>query len=271
MFDVLSETKQRLKHFVKRATAPQKKKKPAPPLMKDTWVPEKRMKQVLREGGGESYRSANPFPHIVIDNFLDPRILDDILHEFPAPKEIPWHKTNKENEIKLSVEDERYLGPATRSLVYALNSGPMLTLFEELTGMKGLIADPHLRGGGLHQIMPGGKLEVHADFNHYPRLNLYRRLNLLVYLNKNWNEDWNGHLELWSRDMKERVKRVAPIFNRAVLFDTSNSSYHGHPEPLKCPPGMSRKSVAMYYYTVDYPYKDDLTPHSTMFRPDRPK
>ncbi len=106
---------------------------------------------------------------------------------------------------------------------------------------------------------------MHADFNFYKRLNLYRRLNLLVYLNENWSEEWGGDLELWDRTGKRCVQRIAPIFNRAVIFDTSNFSYHGHPRPLQCPEERSRKSLALYYYTVDAPAEDDRTPHTTVF------
>jgi Rps23 Pro-64 3,4-dihydroxylase Tpa1-like proline 4-hydroxylase len=106
---------------------------------------------------------------------------------------------------------------------------------------------------------------VHADFNFYKRLNLYRRLNLLIYLNENWKESWGGDLELWDRTGKRCVQRISPLFNRAVIFDTSNYSYHGHPRPLECPEERSRKSVALYYYTVEAPADDDRTPHTTVF------
>src|SRR5262249_42969076 len=97
------------------------------------------------------------------------------------------------------------------------------------------------------------------------RLQIYRRLNLIVYLNKGWQEEWGGHLELWAPKAEKAAERIAPLFNRAVIFDTSNFSYHGHPHPLACPESESRKSVALYYYSVDYPYEDDKTPHTTLF------
>ena len=140
-----------------------------------------------------------------------------------------------------------------------------MAFLEKLTGIAGLIPDPHLRGGGLHEIRRGGSLGVHADFNFYKRLNLFRRLNLLLYLNENWSEEWGGHLELWDRTGKRCMQRIAPIFNRAVIFDTSNFSYHGHPHPLECPDNRSRKSLALYYYTVEAPADEDRTPHTTLF------
>ena len=176
-----------------------------------------------------------------------------------------WHHTENSRERKYSTEDEQQFGPYTRALIHVFNSGPFLGFLENLTGIEGLMADPHLRGGGLHEIKRGGSLGVHADFNFYKRLNVYRRLNLIVYLNKGWQEEWGGHLELWAKGADRPAARIAPTFNRAVIFDTSNASYHGHPHPLACPEDQSRKSVALYYYSVDYPYDEDRAAHTTLF------
>ena len=227
------------------------------------------LKRILK-GGGQPYREAQPFPHIVLDNFLDAGVLARVTSEFAQMDRSGWRRTANAHERKLSTSDDTTFGPVTRRVFATLNSSPFLTFLEGLTGIAGLIADPHLRGGGLHEIERGGLLGVHADFNHYERLNVWRRLNLLVYLNPAWDEAWGGHLELWDRSRQECVTRVAPAFNRAVIFDTSNFSYHGHPQPLNCPEGQSRKSLALYYYTVDYPYADDRTPHSTVFLADAP-
>ena len=213
----------------------------------------------------EFYRSADPFPHVVLDNVFDPRLLEQVLVEFDAMDRGAWHYTERATERKYSTEDFLHFGPLTRALIAQLNAAPFLAFLEELTGVAGLIADPHLRGGGLHEIRRGGALGVHADFNFYPRLNLYRRLNLLVYLNESWSEAWGGELELWDRAGKHCAQRIAPLFNRVVIFDTSNFSYHGHPRPLQCPEERSRKSLALYYYTVEAPADDDRTPHTTVF------
>jgi len=214
---------------------------------------------------GEGYRAAAPFPHIVIDNFADAGILRRVAGEVTAMDHSGWHRTASAHERKLSTEDETTFGPFTRRVFAALNSGAFLGFLEELTGINGLIADPHLRGGGLHEIERGGMLGVHADFNFYKRLGIWRRLNVLLYLNTEWNEAWGGHLEFWDAAGRVCAERIAPTFNRAVIFDTSSRSFHGHPHPLDCPEGQSRKSVALYYYTVDYPYPEDRTPHSTIF------
>jgi Rps23 Pro-64 3,4-dihydroxylase Tpa1-like proline 4-hydroxylase len=223
-----------------------------------------RLDEVLRKSV-MSYRSAKPFPNIVIDNLVDPSVLDKVLAEFSASDRTKWHHTETSRERKYSTEDEAQFGPYTRAVIHVFNSGPFLGFLEALTGIEGLMSDPHLRGGGLHEIKRGGALGVHADFNFYKRLKIYRRLNLIIYLNKNWHEEWGGHLELWEKGAESPAARIAPLFNRSVIFDTSNSSYHGHPNPLACPEDQSRKSVALYYYSVDYPYEEDRAPHTTQF------
>jgi hypothetical protein len=223
-----------------------------------------RMKELVN-AHAEAYRSADPFPHVVLDDFLEPRLLKDVLVEFDGQDRSLWHYTERETERKYSTEDFLHFGPITRAVFSQLNAAPFLWFLEQLTGITGLIPDPHLRGGGLHEIKRGGALGVHADFNFYPRLNLYRRLNLLIYLNEDWPETWGGDLELWDRQGKSCVQRISPIFNRAVIFDTSNFSYHGHPRPLQCPEERARKSLALYYYTVEAPADEDRTPHTTVF------
>ena len=123
-------------------------------------------------------------------------------------------------------------------------------LHQELTGIKGLIPDPYFEGGGLHETKRGGHLGVHADFNVHERLRLERRLNLLVYLNEDWADDYGGQLELWNKDMSDCAVRVKPVFGRAVIFNTALDSFHGHPDPLACPADRSRRSIATYYYTA---------------------
>jgi Rps23 Pro-64 3,4-dihydroxylase Tpa1-like proline 4-hydroxylase len=227
-------------------------------------MPAGKLKSILKTHR-EAYQSAQPFPHVVLDNFVSAPLLEAVLDEFDALDRGGWHHSEKPLERKWSTEDYEQLRPRTQLLIAQLNAGPFLTFLERLTGISGIIADTHLRGGGLHEIRRGGLLGVHADFNFNQRLGLYRRLNLLIYLNRDWREEWGGHLELWDRQRSACVQRIAPVFNRAVIFDTSNYSYHGHPEPLECPPDRSRKSVALYYYTIDYPYDHDREARGTVF------
>ena len=239
---------------------------PRPPFeLEEPFFARKRLNKILeREGAG--YRDADPFPHVVVDGFIEKAALRAVLEEFGRVAEDPWRSLSRDTEIKRSNEDDTSFGPFTSKLIHTLNAGRFLTFLERLTGINGLIADPHLRGGGLHEIRRGGKLDVHADFNFHKRLKLYRRLNLLLYLNRAWSDEWGGHLELWDRDMSRCCERIAPVFNRTVIFNTTSFSYHGHPSPLLCPDERSRKSVALYYYTVDCPPDAETTPHTTIFK-----
>lgn len=216
----------------------------------------------------EDYSKAKPFPHIIIDNFIPEFVLDNILNEFPKPEDIDWQKFANKAEKKLASKQERYMGDMTRSLLYQLNSSTFISFLENLTGIDGILPDPHFEGGGLHQIERGGYLKMHVDFNRHNKLRLDRRLNLLIYLNKNWKEEYGGYLELWDKDMIQCEKKILPIFNRCVIFSTTDFSYHGHPEPLTCPEGQTRKSLALYYYTNGRPAEEVAhNDHSTIFKP----
>jgi len=140
--------------------------------------------------------------------------------------------------------------PAQVEALRAANSSRFTTYLEKLTGLEPIHADPDLNGGGLHSSKRGGYLNVHTDFNFHPKTGLHRRLNLIVYLNQEWSEDWGGALELWNSDVTECEAKCYPSFNRAVLFETSEISFHGHPIPMKCPEDVTRKSVALYYYST---------------------
>ncbi len=218
----------------------------------------------------EAYQQAKPFSHTVIDNFLPDFLLKDVLSEFPKTDSITWQKFNRVSEKKLASRHELQMGEATRSLLYQFNSSFFINFLEALTGIDGLIPDPHLEGGGLHQIEKGGYLKMHADFNRHAKLKLDRRLNFLLYLNQDWREEYGGHLELWDQNMTQCEKKILPIFNRCVVFSTTDFSYHGHPEPLTCPDGWTRKSLALYYYSNGRPAEEISDSHSTLFRA-RPK
>lgn len=218
-----------------------------------------------------AYAAARPFPHVVLDDFFDPRLLDEVLREFPQPGAIRWQRFDNQQEIKLASASESSFGPTTRLLLYHLNSITFLEFLSEVTGVANLIPDPCFDGGGLHQIVPGGKLAVHADFNKHPRYGLDRRLNALIYLNRDWREEYGGHLELWNTDMTRCEARVLPLFNRLMVFGTTDFTYHGHPDPLRCPEGMTRKSLALYYFTNGRPAEEISGEHSTLFRARTPE
>jgi Rps23 Pro-64 3,4-dihydroxylase Tpa1-like proline 4-hydroxylase len=215
----------------------------------------------------DGYKAAQPFPHAVIDGLFDDAQLEAVLHDFPDARGMRWMAFDNPMEKKLGwYHGQSTLTDRVRRFLDALNGFEMLQWLEALTGIDGLIPDPYFGGGGLHQIEPGGYLKVHADFNVHPKLKLDRRLNLLVYLNKDWREEYGGHLELWDAEMRACRKRILPLFNRAVIFSTNDTSFHGHPHPLASPEGVTRKSVSLYYYTVGRPEEERSAPHDTLFR-----
>jgi 2OG-Fe(II) oxygenase superfamily len=233
----------------------------------DTYPIRPEVLQARAQAFRESYARAEPFPHVVIDDFFPEPLLASLLEEFPSPGAIDWQRFDAGTEKKLASKLEEQLGDRTRRFIWSLNSQVFISFLETLTGIDGLIPDPHLWGGGLHQIVPGGFLKVHADFNRHERLRLDRRLNLLLYLNRDWKEEYGGHLQLWTRDMSRCVVKVLPVFNRCVVFSTTDFSYHGHPDPLTCPEGRTRKSLALYYYTNGRPAEELSGDHSTLFHP----
>lgn len=211
------------------------------------------------------FQVAEPFPHIVIDDFLPESVLERLLAEWPV--DVAQVRYNRDQErLKSQYNPEELTSPFARSLFYAFNSAPFLKFVEAVTGISGLLADPEYNGGGYHETQSGGHLSVHADFNLNQRLRILRRVNVLVYLNKDWKDEYGGNLELWSKDMKTRVQSVEPLFNRCVIFNTGEDSFHGHPEPLSTPDGKTRRSLALYYYTASAAIVDEHRYHTTNFQ-----
>lgn len=199
-----------------------------------------------------NYQKASPYPHIYFDDFLETWAADKALEVFPKIKDKGWIHYVHVNEKKHGLNKLDLIPPFIRSVISELNSKEFISYLEELTGIKGLMPDDTFEGGGIHQSERGGYLNVHADFTVHPhRRNWRRRVNVLVYLNKNWHESYGGDLELWDREMTACEQTIAPVFNRVVVFNTDEDSYHGLPDPLKCPEGESRKSIALYYFTEE--------------------
>lgn len=222
--------------------------------------------EALAKEKSEEYKNNKPFPHIYFDNFLPVEAAEAALRDFPEPRQLTWSEFNNPNEKKLAFDVVEKLPASDRDILYFLNSRPMLQFLEVLTSIQNVIPDPYFTGGGLHQIKPGGKLEVHADFNYHAKLKLDRRINVLIYLNKDWKEEYGGHFELWNRDMTQAEQKVLPVFNRCAIFSTTSTSYHGHPTPLACPPDRTRKSLATYYYSNGRPEEEVGESHSTLFQ-----
>jgi len=196
------------------------------------------------------FASADPFPHIVFDGLIPDEVLQRVVAEFPVPSEAV---KGDPNQLKTGFRNEATLSPFINEVFHELNGQVMMNFLSAVTGIEALIPDPYLYGGGLHLIRPGGLLKVHTDFSEHPRMHVDRRLNLLVYLNEDWEDSYGGHLELWDLEMTHCVKKVLPSIGTCVLFATTGKSPHGHPDPLTCPDNMARRSIAMYYYSKGAP------------------
>jgi len=210
------------------------------------------------------YDAAQPYPHIVIDNFLSPEAVTAAISEFPPLNQEQWTNYLHVNERKFSNTDPTTWGPTLQRILEEFNSPRFVEFIGRLLGVDDLIADPSLEGGGLHQSTRGGFLNIHADFTVHPHHRTWqRRANLLLYLNEDWKPEYGGDLELWSADMKDCVEKVSPIANRVLIFTTDATSFHGHPEPMRCPEGVARRSLALYYFTIE----EDPMVRSTDYRP----
>ena len=207
----------------------------------------------------EEFINAKPFPHIVLDNFLTDDILQKVLKEFDSENFDDWDKRDHSKiQIKWrsNWQDDSDVPTHTLSLIQFLNSGQFLRWLSVLTNITGIIPDPYLTGGGFNQINPGGTLAIHVDGNWHDLMSIHRRLNVIIYLNDHWQDQWNGHFELWDHingNPNQCYKKVRPDLNRCVIFRTDDYSFHGHPTPLKCPPDRSRRSLILYYYTSTRP------------------
>ncbi len=199
----------------------------------------------------KEWSESKPFNHIVIDNFLCEHINKSVVDEFPSFDNESWKIYNNAIEVKKLLNHWDRFGLETYKLFHYLNSREFISKLEILVGCE-LFADFGLNGGGLHSHARGGKLNTHLDYSIHPKLNLERRLNLLIYVTPNWRDDWGGSLGLWQvNDVKNGpgrlIKSIAPVFNRAVIFDTTQNSWHGLPEPINCPESVTRNSLAVYY------------------------
>lgn len=208
------------------------------------------------------------FPHFCVDNFLNESFANEIHDSFPVYQEAEkmgktFSAVNEKRKVQIT-DSGKFLAPILR-LHEILASDEFVSTIAYVSGIDNLIADPQLAGGGIHETNHGGHLDVHVDFNFSEETGLYRRLNILIYFNKIWKEEYGGYLDLWDKDVQHCLGRFAPVFNRAAGFATSNSSWHGV-TPVTCPQGEMRKSFAVYYYTKEPPPDWDGVKHSTVFR-----
>lgn len=209
------------------------------------------------------YNKAYEFPHMIFDDFVDPTILDEVTWEAKAIVENKEHNAfrfgvpdpHADQVLKRAINDFKLMPPAMGILCTYFNNEEFISFLRDLTGIDDLVPDWNLEGGGFHVTEPGGLLNIHHDFNFTDRMGpdrMYRKVNLLVYLNEEWEAEWDGSLELWKSDVSSEFKTIIPKHNRAILFNIEDAP-HGHPNPLDCPKGECRRSLAFYYYSKTKP------------------
>ena len=213
------------------------------------------------------FSTAQPFRHVVIEPFLDPEFCQELIAQFP-----PFETGDARNEKgelagKSVIGDIAPLGPAYDRFDRLMRDADFLALIGCITGIAGLLYDEDYIGGGTHENRDGQELDSHVDFNFHPRFGWHRRLNLIVFLNSEWQESWGGSLELLREPGSDADRRVVlPLANRAVIFETTEASWHGFPV-IRTPAGrgISRKSLAVYFYTHDRPAAEIAPSHGTYY------
>lgn len=196
-----------------------------------------------------AFQTAEPFPHVVIDDFLLPEVAEAIHDEVRSTPTDLDSSNNITQRLKTACVDWDEFGDLSGRLISYFNSSKFIEPMEKITGIDGLFGDPSLEGGGIHQTIRGGFLKMHTDFNWNEKLRADRRVNILYYLNKDWKPEYRGELII-SKIHEKAQKAIEPVFNRLVIFNTNDTTLHGHPFPLQFPEGYSRASIAMYYYSA---------------------
>lgn len=214
----------------------------------------------------KEYKSAAPFPNICLDNFLPNDLAHALASAFPKPEDISWVERDNKNNRRRFQHDETKLPPLLREMLREFNSRQFTLFIETLTGIDCLLPDPYFIGGGVHISSTGDFLNIHADFNWHHKLQAYRRVNALLYLPERWEPEWDGALEFWDKDLTGPVVSNLPQFNRLVIFSTGEHSNHGQRLPNKCPMGVQRKVLNLYYYTAQRDDGDVDDPHFTLYK-----
>lgn len=227
--------------------------------------------KVLADVGGrhELFMSAQPFRHVIIDDFLTPDFASALLAAFPAFEKGNFVGDDGRPGGKSTVDRVRGLGDAYSRLDDVIQSREFLDLVGRITGIENLIYDPFYLGGGTHENRHGQALKAHIDFNYHPSERWHRRLNLIIYLNHEWDEAWGGMFDLYRDPHADAtpVVRVPPLFNRCVIFETNEKSWHGF-DMIELPEEkrhISRKSIALYFYSTDRPQEEKAGRHTTHY------
>lgn len=215
----------------------------------------------LARGQRDAYRDARPYPHAVFDDFLGAGLASVLAARFPGPEHPGWLRRDYREQAKrlgqLQRQNFEGVDPTIRHLLAELSGMAFLDFLSELTGVEGLIADPHFRGAGPSLTLPGGHLALHADFNRDRARHLRRSVTVLYYLGQGWQPEWGGALELWGRARTRCEASYLPQLDRLVVMAHGDDFWHGHPAPLACPEGRFRASVAAYYYVAPASPEDE--------------
>jgi Rps23 Pro-64 3,4-dihydroxylase Tpa1-like proline 4-hydroxylase len=188
-----------------------------------------------------NYSSAKPYPHVAIDDLFEPELLARLVAEFPKSEQRDWIVWDTNHELKTTSRGIDRLSIFTQIFCLWLNSREVIKAIESIVGIDNLVGDPIFHGAGLHEMHRGGWLEMHADYTKHSTLPLMRRINLLIYLNRDWDTSWGGELVLQDHKNSKIEVSYPPYFNRTIIFPTTAQTFHGVPTPLTCPPERSRK------------------------------
>ena len=213
----------------------------------------------------DAFRKASPFPHIILEGLFAPQLLELISSDFDRLSWSDWRHYDNTNERKRGSLPNTHFGHATQLYFHTVHSGRFVNFLERISGIEGLITDPQLYTGGLHDIPAGGKFALHTDFNQHSVTKLDNRLVFITYLNKDWRPSYGGELELWSVEQDKCMSVVEPTFGRSILFYQSSKSLHGHPTPVNTPDGRSRRSAAAYFYSNGRSDNESASFHTTLF------
>lgn len=194
----------------------------------------------------EEYSKAQPFEHIIVDDFLDPIYAEKICQQFPDVNDT-WHEYKNPIEVKYTYDNINELNVEIKNYFYYLSHPEMIQIMQKITNINDLEIDEYLHGAGLHTHPRYGRLNIHLDYEKHPYSCKERRLNIILFISKNWNTEWNGANELWNHDVSRCIKKTHVKFNRAIIFKTNDISWHGVPDKILCPENIFRKSLAYYY------------------------
>ena len=242
-------------------------------------VTHEKLSSIIHKASG--YKDAQPFPHMSAMDVFPSDVMEAVnteINDNPARTRIDGcvvggtcYNSNTDDKAKNAFHSEKQYGPATLAVFTFMQSALFIKFLEKLTGIDGILPDGAYKGAGIHQTLSGGYLNVHADFNLDRDRNLHRRVNVFLYVNPDWKDEYGGHLELWTKDLKNCTARISPDLGRLAVFSTTDFSYHGHQNALRCPKDRSRRSLAMYYYSKTRPSDECINNncfgyHATLFQ-----